>query len=105
MTLNRRCLATVVAFALTGLSAGVMAQTTAPAPQQPAAPAQTQPMRPATPANAEIGAQQLTTSKIVGISIYAPKPDQASTATTAPMTTGSTVAPTSADRPVTTPAR
>ncbi|HQX61708.1 MAG TPA: TRAP transporter substrate-binding protein DctP, partial [Burkholderiaceae bacterium] len=27
MTLNRRCLATVVAFALTGLSAGVMAQT------------------------------------------------------------------------------
>lgn len=83
------------------LATGVMAQTAAPAPQQPAAPAQTQPMRPATPANAEMGAQQLTTSKIVGISIYAPKPDQASTATTAPMTTGSTVAPASAQMAVT----
>jgi hypothetical protein len=83
------------------LATGVMAQTAAPAPQQPAAPAQAQPMRPAAPANAAIGAQQLTTSKIVGISIYAPKPDQASTATTAPMTTGSTVAPAAAQMTVT----
>ena len=83
------------------LATGVMAQTAAPAPQQPAAPAQAQPMRPAAPANAAIGAQQLTTSKIVGISIYAPKPDQASTATTAPMTTGSTVAPAAAQMTLT----
>lgn len=74
------------------LATGALAQTAAPAPQQPAAPAaQAQPMTP--PATTAMGANQLTTSKIVGITIYAPKPDQASTTTTAPVTTGSTVAP------------
>jgi len=75
------------------LATGALAQTTAPAPQQPAAPApQAQPMTP--PATTAMGANQLTTSKIVGITIYAPKPDQASSTTTsAPVTTGSTVAP------------
>ena len=67
------------------LATGAMAQTTAPAPTAPAAPAQTQ----AAPANTTMtraANEQLTTRKIVGISIYAPK--AGSTATT-----GSTAAP------------
>lgn len=82
----------LTASVATLLATGVMAQTTAPTPQQPASPVQTQPMRPATPAATEMGAHQLTTGKIVGISVYAPKPGQASTGTAAPMTTGSTPA-------------
>lgn len=87
----RTYLLTASAAAL--IATGAMAQTTAPAPQQPAAPAQTQPMRPAAPASTEMGVHQMTTKNIVGISIYAPKPDQASTASTAaaPATTGSTM--------------
>jgi len=83
----------LTASVATLLATGVMAQTAAPAPQQPAAPAQSQPMRPVAPATTEMGSQQITTSKVVGITIYAPKPDQASTTTTAPVTTGSTAAP------------
>lgn len=67
------------------LATGAMAQTTAPAPTAPAAPAQTQ----AAPSNTTMtraANEQLTTRKIVGISIYAPK--AGSTATT-----GSTAAP------------
>lgn len=85
----------LTASVATLLATGALAQTATPAPQQPAAPTQAQPMRPMTPAATEMGAQQLTTSKIVGMSIYAPKPDQAATGTNAPMTTGSTAAPSS----------
>lgn len=69
------------------LATGALAQTTAPAPQAPAAPAQTQTTVP--PANSTMtraANEQLTTTKLVGISIYAPKPDSAAT-------TGSTAAP------------
>jgi hypothetical protein len=69
------------------LATGALAQTTAPAPQAPAAPAQNQTTVP--PSNTTMtraANEQLTTSKIVGISIYAPKPDSAAT-------TGSTASP------------
>jgi hypothetical protein len=69
------------------LATGALAQTTAPAPQAPAAPAQNQTAVP--PSNTTMtraANEQLTTSKLQGISIYAPKPDSAAT-------TGSTAAP------------
>lgn len=68
------------------LATGAMAQTAAPAPTAPAAPAQTQTAPSTTTTMTRAANEQLTTRKIVGISIYAPKPG--STATT-----GSTAAP------------
>jgi hypothetical protein len=67
------------------LATGAMAQTTAPAPTAPAAPAQTQ-TAPGGTTMTRAADEQLTTSKLQGISIYAPKPDAAAT-------TGSTAAP------------
>jgi hypothetical protein len=69
------------------LATGAMAQTAAPAPTAPAAPAQTQTQTaPSNTTMTRAANEQLTTRKIVGISLYAPKPG--STATT-----GSTAAP------------
>ncbi|MGQ3356153.1 MAG: PRC-barrel domain-containing protein [Phreatobacter sp.] len=67
------------------LATGAMAQTTAPAPTAPAAPAQSQ-TAPGGTTMTRAANEQLTTSKLQGISIYAPKPDAAAT-------TGSTAAP------------
>lgn len=78
----------VTASVATMLATGALAQTATPVPQMPAAPVQTQSTMPSTaPTTARSAADQLTTSRIVGVSIYAPKPDRA------PATTGSTIAP------------
>lgn len=77
----------VTASVATMLATGALAQTNAPAAQAPAAPAQTQTaVPPASTTMTRAANEQLSTSKIVGISIYAPKPDSAAT-------TGSTAAP------------
>jgi hypothetical protein len=80
----------ITASIATLVATGALAQTNTPSTTPPAAPAPSM-TAPANPANPSTRAQQmtndqLTSSKIVGISIYAPKPD-------APATTGSTATP------------
>ncbi|MBX9989466.1 PRC-barrel domain-containing protein [Phreatobacter oligotrophus] len=82
----------ITASIATLVATGALAQTSAPnttTPANPApaqtAPAQTAPATPSTRAQ-QMNNEQLTANKIIGISIYAPKPD-------APATTGSTVTP------------
>ncbi|PTM51831.1 PRC-barrel domain-containing protein [Phreatobacter oligotrophus] len=78
----------VTASVATLLATGALAQTNTPnTTTTPGAqtPAQTAPATPSTRAQ-QMTNEQLTANKIIGISIYAPKPD-------APATTGSTVTP------------
>ncbi|WP_296575320.1 PRC-barrel domain-containing protein [Phreatobacter sp.] len=87
----------VNASVATMLATGALAQTSAPAPQAPAAPAQSRTaVPPSTGTMTRAASEQLTTSKIVGISVYAPKPDTAATTgstTTRGPTAGSTASP------------
>lgn len=92
--MNRKIL--VTASLATLLATGALAQTTAPAP----APAPAPQAAPASPAPATRAAEAhgaLTTGKLVGISIYAPKADGSAAAAPAaapvtdPATTGSTM--------------
>lgn len=77
----------VTASVATMLATGALAQTNAPAAQAPAAPAQNQTaVPPASTTMTRAANEQLTTSKIVGITVYAPKAGSAAT-------TGSTAAP------------
>ncbi|WP_439574038.1 PRC-barrel domain-containing protein [Phreatobacter sp.] len=86
--MNRKIL--ITASLATLMATGALAQTTAPAPA-PVAPApQAAPATPATPAPARTTAAmhgEMTTGKIVGISIYAPTERAAAAPTTAPATT------------------
>lgn len=90
----------VTASIATMLATGALAQTATPAPQMPAAPTQTQSTMPSTAApttpstTARSTSDQLTTSRIVGISIYAPKPDRTPATTGSTAAPGSTIAPT-----------
>jgi hypothetical protein len=87
--MNRKVL--VTASLATLLATGALAQTTAPAPAPAPAP-QAAPATPATPPAATAMHGELTTNKIVGISIYAPREDARAAAPMAdPTTTGSTM--------------
>ncbi|MCZ8314238.1 PRC-barrel domain-containing protein [Phreatobacter sp.] len=80
----------VTASVATLLATGALAQTNAPGTTSPTAQPQTQTAPAATTRAQQMANEQLTSSKLVGITIYAPKPD-------APATTGSTVTRPSTD--------
>jgi hypothetical protein len=101
--------ASVIAILATGAPAQTQTQTapadtprtTAPAPTtRPAAPARTT----AADTGVYLSANEITTGKIVGISIYAPKPEgAAATRSSDPVTTGSTPGATAPSTTATTP--
>jgi hypothetical protein len=102
--------ASVIAILATGAPAQTQTQTapadtprtTAPAPDttRPAAPARTTAADP----GVYLSANEITTGKIVGISIYAPKPEgAAATRSSDPVTTGSTPGATAPSATTTTP--
>jgi hypothetical protein len=91
----RTFLATTSVAAL--LATGAFAQTPTPAPTAPA-PAPTQMQTPAPAARTaapavHLSANEFSVNKLIGISIYAPKPDNAAAARPDPSTTASTPRP------------